>query len=73
MIAEVRWLTAREAAAYARCHPDTIRAAAQTRRLSGVKSGSSRQAQWRFTTTDIDNWLEAGRVTAGPVRARKAS
>ena len=69
------WLTSREAADRARVSRNTILDAAECGDLSGVKiKPGSPQSQWRFRPTDVDAWLERGRVTiARRPRRRPAS
>lgn len=72
----MKWLNSKEAAEYARVSPGVIRDAAQEGHLSGVKvSPGSAKSEWRFKDTDIDRWLERGRVGVVPVprRLRRAS
>lgn len=58
------WLTSAEAAVYARVTLNTIRDAAERGDLSGTKmTPGSIRSQWRFRHTDVDEWLERGRVT----------
>lgn len=80
MTIDTPWLTLDEAAAYVRLHPDTVRKAAQAGRLSGCKTSAGRNAEWRFTRTNLDDWLESGRMpslrslNAGrPVLGRRGS
>lgn len=63
------WMTAAEAAEHARCSVRTVYEHAEDGRLSGIKTtpGQAR-SQWRFRRSDVDRWLERGRV-ARPVRA----
>lgn len=61
-----KWMTTTEAAAYARCSPDSIRDAAGAGDLDGSKiTPNSTRSKWLFTAEDLDRWLERGRVTGG--------
>lgn len=59
-----QWLTSDEAATYGRVSVNTIRDAAERGDLSGVKvKPNSQRSRWRFLASDVDAWLEMGRVT----------
>lgn len=61
------WMTTAEAAEYARLSVHTIYEAAEDGRLSGVKTTpGQKRSQWRFRKSNVDHWLERGRVA--PVR-----
>lgn len=49
------WMTAREAAEYARCHWRTITDACRAGALDGVQRG--RNCTWRVRRDDVDTWL----------------
>lgn len=67
------WLTSAEAAGYAKVSVNTIRDAAERGDLSGVKmTPDSKRSRWRFLASDVDAWLEMGRVT-GVRRPRRRS
>lgn len=67
-------MTSEEAATYARVSANTIRDAAQRGDLGGVKvKAKSTRSQWRFTTADVDAWLEAGRVTGVRMPRRRTA
>ncbi len=60
------WLTPTQAADHAGVSVATIRRAAQSLRLRGVKVNNGRI--WRFRQSDVDLWLSAGEfgyVTSG--------
>jgi excisionase family DNA binding protein len=49
------WMTAREAADYARCHWRTITDACRSGELRGYQR--ARNATWRVLRDDVDEWL----------------
>jgi excisionase family DNA binding protein len=49
-------LTLKEAAAFLRCSPDTVKRRARAGLLPASKIGR----QWRFRRRDLDEWLAAG-------------
>jgi excisionase family DNA binding protein len=49
-------LTLKEAAAFLRCSPDTVKRRARAGQLPASKIGR----QWRFRRRDLDTWLGAG-------------
>jgi excisionase family DNA binding protein len=49
-------LTLKEAAAFLRCSPDTVKRQARAGLLPASKIGR----QWRFRRRDLDEWLAAG-------------
>lgn len=62
------WMTADEVAAYTKYSIRTVYEHAEDGRLSGCKSTpGEKRSQWRFRRSDVDRWLERGRVA--PVRA----
>lgn len=68
------WLNVVKAGEYTGFHPNTIRLAAQRGELSGVKRNKNApRSSWRFTTDDLDAWLEKGRLVAAPKPKRRAS
>lgn len=52
---ERRWLTTDEAAAYAGCHPQTLREAARLREVLHARRGP--RGHLRFTIEALDRWL----------------
>ena len=57
------WMTPLQAAAYTGLNVSTIYLALQSGKLSGVKTGTGRiKSHWRCRPSDVDKWLEAGRV-----------
>lgn len=57
-------MTSEEAAAYAKVSINTIRDAAACGDLSGTKiTPDSTRSRWRFLPSNVDEWLERGRVT----------
>jgi excisionase family DNA binding protein len=62
MLVPSPWLTADEAAAYARCHKPTIYQACAVHDLTHVKLNGKKNLLLR--TEWIDAWIERGRVTA---------
>lgn len=57
-------MTAQEAADHARVSVRTLYEHAEDGRLSGIKTTPGQpRAQWRFRRSDVDAWLERGRVT----------
>jgi excisionase family DNA binding protein len=63
---ERKYLTVKEAAEYMRVSPNTVYNWVQSGRLYARRAGS----RLRFTTQDLDDWLE-GRATLPTVRRRK--
>jgi excisionase family DNA binding protein len=55
-----RWMTVAEAAAYARCHPETIRRAYWARQLRRTSFGVR---SVRIRLSDLVAWLENGGKT----------
>jgi excisionase family DNA binding protein len=49
------WMTAREAAEYARCHWRTLTDACRAGELPGVQR--ARNCTWRVRRADVDAWL----------------
>jgi len=49
-------LTLREAAAFLRCHPDTVKRRARAGELPASKIGRA----WRFRRAELDAWLARG-------------
>jgi excisionase family DNA binding protein len=61
--AESPWMTAKEAAEYARMSVRTVYEHAEDGRLSGVKTTPGEpRSKWLFRRSDVDRWLERGRV-----------
>lgn len=52
------WLTAGEAAAYARCHIQTLRTALRTKELNGCRRGN--RGWIKIKKSWIDKWLKKG-------------
>ncbi|OZC93476.1 hypothetical protein CH254_02280 [Rhodococcus sp. 06-412-2C] len=50
------WLTAREAAERARCHPRTLLRAARSGELVGYQRRTPNGA-WRFKCADVERWI----------------
>lgn len=66
------WLTTAEAAGHAKVSEATILDNAQRGRLSGVKTvPGAKKAHWRFRRSDVDAWLESGRVPTGRPRGSR--
>jgi excisionase family DNA binding protein len=61
------WLTAREAAAHAKCSEKTITREARAGRLVGYRL--ARRRSWRFQASDVDAWLRQS-LTPQLVRPR---
>lgn len=66
-----RYLTAEQAGLYTGHHAQTIKHAARSGELAGYKA--SRGASWRFTTDDLDAWMNKGRVAATTSARGRAS
>lgn len=58
------WLTADEAARYAKCSAATVKTQAQLGRLKGVKLSGTKRSSWRFRQSAVDAWLESGQIAS---------
>lgn len=56
------WLTVYEAAAHLHLHPDTLRKLAQAGRITACKAGDGPRSPWRFRASELDAWMERGRL-----------
>jgi excisionase family DNA binding protein len=65
------WFTVKEAAAYVRRPASAVSRAAREGALRGTKASVG--ARWSFGRTDLDDWLERGRVAQTPRSRRAAS
>jgi excisionase family DNA binding protein len=52
------WMTVTEAAAYARCHRETVAVALRDGELVGAHR--KKGAHWKVQATAVDSWLSGG-------------